>query len=56
MFFVGCDTTRVETIESCKTLTKPMATYGTESWSLNKATVKRLAAFKNKFQKECLEE
>ena len=33
-----------------------MATYGAESWSLNKAPAKRLAAFKNKFQKECFGE
>jgi hypothetical protein len=33
-----------------------MATYGAESWYLNKAIAKRLAAFNYKFLEECLRE
>ena len=34
-------------IKICKTLTIPMATYGAESWCLNKTIAKRLASFTN---------
>jgi len=46
MLFVGCDKTSAEKIKICETLTRPVATYGVESWSLNKDVAKRLAAFK----------
>jgi hypothetical protein len=42
-------------IKIYKTFTRPVATYGAVSWSLNKNIAKRLAAFqKKKFHEECL--
>jgi hypothetical protein len=44
--FVECVKPSIEKIKICETLTRPVATYGVESWSLNKDVAKRLAAFK----------
>jgi hypothetical protein len=46
MLFVRCDKTSVEKIKICETLTRPVAMYGVEPWSLNKDVAKWLAAFK----------
>jgi hypothetical protein len=40
---------RAEKIKICETLLRPVATYGAESWSLNKGIAEWLAAFKEKF-------
>jgi hypothetical protein len=39
---------RVEKVQICKTLIRPMATYGAESWTLNKYIAKRLATYERK--------
>jgi hypothetical protein len=39
---------RAEKVKICKTLTRPLATYGAESWTLNTDIAKRLAAFERK--------
>ena len=42
---------RAEKINICKTLITPVATYGAESWMLNKGIAKRLATFERKVLK-----
>jgi hypothetical protein len=39
---------RAEKIKICKTLVRPVATHGAESWTLNKIITKRLAASERK--------
>ena len=39
---------RAEKIEIYKTLIRPVATYGAESWALNEDIVKQLATFERK--------
>ena len=39
---------RAEKVKICKTLIRPLATYGAESWTLNKDIAKRLATFERK--------
>jgi len=40
-----------ETVKICKTLTRPVATCGGESWTLNTDIAKRLATFERKVQR-----
>jgi hypothetical protein len=37
-----------EKIKFCKTFIRPLATHGTESWTLNNDSAKRLATFERK--------
>jgi hypothetical protein len=39
---------RAEKIEICKTLIRPVAKYGAESWALNEGIAKKLATFERK--------
>jgi hypothetical protein len=41
-------TCRAEKIKICKTLIRPVATHGPESWTLNKDIIIRLAVFETK--------